>query len=626
MSTLRVIKEPIHNYISISHLEAELISDPLFQRLHNISQNGNAYLTYPSNRTSRFVHSLGAMHLGGLILRSALFNSDKSVKSALIAAFKAVMADAAKDTGLNVRVEQVQSYLQKNSDIFYRSFGFDTEDKFCVPAVVMFQCVRIACVLHDLGHPPFSHTTEMVMKSKIQSYVSTVDKGEYKRFVDILSNLKRGEGGQLHEKIGTELTDYVFSNVSGDVEQNRYGRFCFWIACRIANLENADNDPNGIFRCLHSIVSRNGFDSDRGDYVLRDGYASSFEFGQYDLTRVLDNLRFLQDSASDFELIATTTATSALESFFLQRYLIWRWLVFHHSVTRGHVALSRALTILLEYFFSTNQALGKQELRVKEILKQFDFALLWRSFEHPTSYRQYVRCDEHWLFSILRSIQLLPELSEPGSRRITMLRVYLDYLLDRKKESFKTLWKRAEEYDEFCTGVNKVFTNAFGKLTGPRKKMIAFAKKESTESATQWFNRLLIPVIKKQLQRGEIHVMREFEDKFQNALGAKISTQGSLLLSVLRFSNDIDCPIIDKNGAKKKLQTLSSLVNDLPFTWSKDIQLRAYWVGLKQESGLFSPEPSNLGPSREQLANCTLKALLGSEDWAGLRVVLESEE
>lgn len=46
MRTVRVIKEPIHDYIAISELENKLINDPLFLRLQHISQNGLAHLTY----------------------------------------------------------------------------------------------------------------------------------------------------------------------------------------------------------------------------------------------------------------------------------------------------------------------------------------------------------------------------------------------------------------------------------------------------------------------------------------------------------------------------------------------------------------------------------------------------
>ena len=52
---LTIIRDPIHNYIPISHVEEEklLIDDPMFQRLRYVTQNGLAYSVYPSNRTSR---------------------------------------------------------------------------------------------------------------------------------------------------------------------------------------------------------------------------------------------------------------------------------------------------------------------------------------------------------------------------------------------------------------------------------------------------------------------------------------------------------------------------------------------------------------------------------------------
>lgn len=62
------IADTVHNTILLSNYEKEVISTQLFNRLHNISQNSTAYLTFPSNRTKRFEHSLGTMKLCGDIV------------------------------------------------------------------------------------------------------------------------------------------------------------------------------------------------------------------------------------------------------------------------------------------------------------------------------------------------------------------------------------------------------------------------------------------------------------------------------------------------------------------------------------------------------------------------------
>jgi HD superfamily phosphohydrolase len=614
-----VVKEPIHNYVSISSLEAELINDPLFQRLHNISQNGTAYLTYPSNRTSRFVHSLGAMHLGGLMLCSALFNSELDDRLLFLEALDKLISEVEGE--LKIHHHQITDFLRSEDDICYRSFGFDPRAPEQANRVVLFQSIRIACVLHDVGHPPFSHTTEAVMKSKVEAFVPSEHPSEYAAFVSVFSRLQNGEGGALHEKIGTALIGFVFAEFKGKPAVFNFGQLCFRVASRIADFEPYGVGPRGILKSLHRIVSCHGFDADRADYVLRDGYASSFDFGEYDLARIIDNLRVVGNKSGEIELVATTTAVSALESFFLERYRIWRWLVFHHSVTRGHLALSRALAILFELFFDPAPS-AASEKEIKGILDEYSFSLLWKSFESPAEYRQYVRCDEHWLLAMLRKIQMLPVLRDKVPRRLRMLKIYLDYLLDRNKVNLKTLWKRAEEYEEFAAEVEKTFKAAFAKLSPARKLRLKKLKRAKKESATQWFNRVVIPFLSKDLKNGEIETTRVIEDGIQNALKTRGVNEGSLLLSVLQFKIDIDSPIVDKNENRMRLQELSSLVQDLPQTWNKDIQLRAYWVGLKKKSGLFLSDEKTCAPTTVQLGDCFLEAVLGGTNWVGLSKLL----
>ena len=76
-----LVADFIHNPIEISQIEKYVISTNIFNRLHNILQNSTVYLTYPSNRTSRFSHSLGVMHNAGIVFKNGFINSDIDTKS-----------------------------------------------------------------------------------------------------------------------------------------------------------------------------------------------------------------------------------------------------------------------------------------------------------------------------------------------------------------------------------------------------------------------------------------------------------------------------------------------------------------------------------------------------------------
>jgi len=69
------IADTNHETILISDIEKEVISTKLFNRLHHISQNSTVYLTFPSNKTKRFEHSIGTMKLCGDMFYSAICNT-----------------------------------------------------------------------------------------------------------------------------------------------------------------------------------------------------------------------------------------------------------------------------------------------------------------------------------------------------------------------------------------------------------------------------------------------------------------------------------------------------------------------------------------------------------------------
>ena len=104
------IRDPVHGYIKITQEERAIIDSPFVQRLRRIHQLAGAYMVYPGGVHSRFEHVLGTMHVAGLIAES--------------------IAD---------KVDLDEEHVQE---------------------------LRLAALLHDVGHGPFSHLFEEVLADK----------------------------------------------------------------------------------------------------------------------------------------------------------------------------------------------------------------------------------------------------------------------------------------------------------------------------------------------------------------------------------------------------------------------------------------------------------------------------
>ena len=101
------IRDPVHGYIFMSNIEKDLINSKPIQRLRRIKQLSGAYFTYPGAEHSRFSHSLGVMHLAGILGK----------------------------------------HLEER--------GYIDEEEV--------QKLRVAGLLHDVGHGPFSHVYEEIL-------------------------------------------------------------------------------------------------------------------------------------------------------------------------------------------------------------------------------------------------------------------------------------------------------------------------------------------------------------------------------------------------------------------------------------------------------------------------------
>ena len=122
---LRQVIDTIHGTIFLSGLESAMIATPYFFRLHDIYQSSTVYMTYPTNRTKRYEHSLGVMQLVSKMLFSSVANADDPTRSrffdALDSRFRDVVRNALrKSNDMNVGggyYQNLKSFINKAFNI-----------------------------------------------------------------------------------------------------------------------------------------------------------------------------------------------------------------------------------------------------------------------------------------------------------------------------------------------------------------------------------------------------------------------------------------------------------------------------------------------------------------------------
>jgi uncharacterized protein len=241
------ITDPIHKNIKFTLLEKELIDTFIFQRLRRIRQLAGAHLVYPGALHSRFEHSLGSMFLAGLAGQT-LYSKD-------------YFSD--------------MDYIQK---------------------------IRIAALLHDIGHGPFSHLFEEISKSN--------------------------DHDLSHENIGHKIiTQTIISDI---IKKNGYN------PQEISSLSFGKHKLN----YLNEIIS-GGLSVDLMDYLPRDSYFSGTEYGKIDYHRIINSL----EVSSNNNLGIDKSALYSYESMLISRYQMFKSVYFHKTVRSGEVMLLNSMKL-----------------------------------------------------------------------------------------------------------------------------------------------------------------------------------------------------------------------------------------------------------------------------------------
>lgn len=224
---VKIVNDPVYGFIRFPEPEIiKVIDHPWFQRLRNIKQMGLAHYVYPGAEHTRFAHSLGACHLMG----------------------KALDELKAKD----IRPDKDE----------------------CLAA-------RMAALLHDVGHGPFSHSLEHLLTGVSHETLSRL----------IMQRMDAEMGGLLQKAI--QVFDHSYPS-----------------------------------KYLHQLVSSQ-LDVDRMDYLNRDSFYTGVSEGVIGYDRILQML-----TVHDNELMVEEKGVYSVEKFIIARRLMY-WQVYLHKTVLG---------------------------------------------------------------------------------------------------------------------------------------------------------------------------------------------------------------------------------------------------------------------------------------------------
>ncbi len=254
MTRPRTIRDPLWGNIRVDGDAAAILDAPQFQRLRRVKQLGLAHLVYPGGVHSRFLHALGVYHLATRAI------------NALERAGRLEALTAAERDQLPV--------------------------------------IRLAALLHDVGHYAFSHAMEELGPETIPAH---------------------------HEEIAARFLEAepIRSVLEG------HGAGAAQLIARL--IRGTSSHP------LQGLVT-GSLDLDKIDYLSRDALFCGVPYGAVDVDRLLDALTLArEEDGGPLELAVTEKGISALETLLFSKYQMFRNVYWHHAVRAATVTFVRLI-------------------------------------------------------------------------------------------------------------------------------------------------------------------------------------------------------------------------------------------------------------------------------------------
>lgn len=476
------INDSIHGLIPLSEYEKRIISSMGFNRLHDVYQNSTVYLTFPSNRTKRFEHSIGTMKLCSDMFFASILNADEDTLQNFYGIFQKeydkIITSIAADTkfcDMKLGGSSPQNMPEITFDKFRHSLvPNNVPSNYKMLQLLLIETLRAAALLHDIGHPPFSHIVEYALKS-VYKECNTIT-GANADKVEVFKNTMSpyfNDGKKLHEQMGDEISESILSEVieSADEDDNlAYDENLFEVLIREGVKKIFKEEPP--FSYLHRIIDST-LDGDRLDYVTRDSVNSGMRSGRIDYNRIINEMMLIINNEEIFFCVPLK-AVSSIEDFIKRRYNVYKDIVNHHRVIKTDYLLEKCVRDLVIDYLKTPE--GKTES--SKLLIPFDISGLWFPLGDRTVVEKanaLSQWNDSWLMTVLKQIYYVDYYKKTGSdskSRNSKKKTSAEAVLERRmaellrnKRYYYSLIKRSENFKLIDDVVKSVIASNVDRLT-----------------------------------------------------------------------------------------------------------------------------------------------------------------
>ena len=374
------IRDIVYGFIQLDQQEWDIINHSVYQRLRRIKQLSLTDMVYPGAVHTRFEHSIGVMQMA-----SDIFDSIVGKKRT-----KQLLAD---------RYNLTDPGLER-----YRKL------------------IRLAALLHDIGHSPFSHAGENLMP------------------------LKDGKNRYKHEAYSIKIIETYFIDL---IEKHPINSNFHIRTDEVTALLGGDRSKcsfDGILVLFKEIISGQ-LDADRADYLLRDSIHTGVSYGMYDKNRLINCIDIGQMAETGDPVLAIQEGGWHIaESLVLARYQMFSQMYFHKTRQAYDGHISRAVKAILESVFSQYHGCYPDLEHIEEYVQLDDWQMYgWLKEGRGGINGSRIINREHYRHIFATSMIPTPEeLQELEEKTAGLKEAGVDYFISEAKTSWykmdKDIW------------------------------------------------------------------------------------------------------------------------------------------------------------------------------------------